>query len=146
MQLIPATAERFGVRDPFDPQQNIRGGMEYLHWLLNEFEGNLDHALAGYNAGEGAVIRYRGIPPYRETKAYVKKVRRLYRCGGGGGAVAADSIRLASLFFGELEAFGEEVEAVALDDVRGDAGPSSNSAGVLGALESHKSVDVPLFD
>ncbi len=76
MQLIPATAKRFGVKDIWDPLQNIRGGMAYLRWLLDNFEGNEKLALAGYNAGENAVLRYRGIPPYAETRNYVRKVSR----------------------------------------------------------------------
>jgi soluble lytic murein transglycosylase-like protein len=78
MQLIPATAERFGVRDVFDPAQNLRGGMAYLEWLLQCFKDNVALALAGYNAGEGAVKKYGGIPPYKETQRYVQKIRRLY--------------------------------------------------------------------
>ena len=78
MQLIPATAARFGVADAFDPVENIRGGMAYLRWLLHEFEGNVVYAVAAYNAGEGAVTRYGGVPPYRETRDYVKKIRALY--------------------------------------------------------------------
>jgi len=78
MQLIPATAKRFGVRDPFDAAQNLRGGMEYLRWLLREFRGNVTFALAAYNAGENAVRRHGGIPPYRETQTYVRRIRRLY--------------------------------------------------------------------
>jgi len=78
MQLIPETARRFGVRDPFDAAQNLRGGMEYLHWLLREFRGNVTFALAAYNAGENAVRRHGGIPPYRETQTYVRRIRRLY--------------------------------------------------------------------
>jgi len=74
MQLIPATARRFGVRDIWDPLQNIRGGMAYLRWLLDNFAGNEGLALAGYNAGENAVERYRGIPPYAQTRNYVRKV------------------------------------------------------------------------
>ncbi len=74
MQLIPATAHRFGVVDVWDPLDNLRGGMAYLRWLLDHFEGDEALALAGYNAGENAVHRYRGIPPYPETRAYVKKV------------------------------------------------------------------------
>lgn len=74
MQLIPETAERFGVRDAYDPEQNLRGGMAYLRWLLDHFDGNVRLALAGYNAGERAVARYRGVPPYAETRAYVRKV------------------------------------------------------------------------
>ena len=78
MQLIPATAARFGVRDPFDPADNIRGGMAYLRWLLTRFKGDVTKALAGYNASEGAVERHGGVPPYKETINYVRKVRRLY--------------------------------------------------------------------
>ena len=78
MQLIPATAERFGVRDPYDPVQNLRGGMAYLRWLLAYFQGDVRLTLAGYNAGEGAVLRYGGVPPYAETRAYVEKITRVY--------------------------------------------------------------------
>jgi hypothetical protein len=79
MQLIPATARRFGVEDPWRPLDNLRGGMAYLRWLLDRFEGDVKLALAGYNAGENAVARYRGIPPYRETRSYVKRITRAYR-------------------------------------------------------------------
>ncbi|EHR71949.1 soluble lytic murein transglycosylase-like protein [Burkholderiales bacterium JOSHI_001] len=79
MQLIPETAARFGVRRIQDPAQNIRGGMAYLRWLLDQFDGNLVLALAGYNAGENAVSRYRGIPPYAETRRYVQKIMALLR-------------------------------------------------------------------
>lgn len=78
MQLIPETAERFNVRKPFDPVQNIRGGLAYLRWLLAYFRGDVELVAAGYNAGEGAVNRYRGIPPYAETRAYVKRIRGLF--------------------------------------------------------------------
>ena len=74
MQLIPATAERFGVKDSMDAKSNIRGGVAYLDWLLEEFDGDALLALAGYNAGEGAVKKNGGIPPYSETRAYVPKV------------------------------------------------------------------------
>lgn len=74
MQLIPATAERFGVADAFDPAQNIRGGVAYLDWLLGEFGGDVVLALAGYNAGEGAVRRNGGVPPFAETRDYVPRV------------------------------------------------------------------------
>ncbi len=74
MQLIPETAARFGVRNSFDPAQNIRGGMAYLRWLLAYFEGDVSLVAAAYNAGEGAVERYRGVPPYLETLTYVRKV------------------------------------------------------------------------
>ncbi len=76
MQLIPATAERFGVADVWDPEQNLKGGMAYLRWLLDRFEGDLKLALAGYNAGEGAVEKHGGVPPYEETQAYVARILR----------------------------------------------------------------------
>ena len=74
MQLMPATARRFGVSDAFNPQQNIQGGVKYLAWLLKRFDGNLTLAAAGYNAGEGAVDKYKGVPPYSETQRYVQRV------------------------------------------------------------------------
>jgi soluble lytic murein transglycosylase-like protein len=77
MQLMPATARRFGVGNPFDAAQNIRGGVQYLAFLLKRFNGNLDLAAAGYNAGEGAVDKYNGVPPYSETRRYVQRVALL---------------------------------------------------------------------
>ena len=74
MQLIPQTARRFGVRNPFDAQQNISGGLAYLRWLLAYFEGDVVLVAAAYNAGEGAVNLHRGIPPFDETREYVKRV------------------------------------------------------------------------
>jgi hypothetical protein len=76
MQLIPATAKRFEVQNVWDPLQNLQGGMAYLRWLLDHFDGNEPFALAGYNAGENAVRRYKGIPPYPETRAYVKRISK----------------------------------------------------------------------
>ncbi|MDJ0841071.1 MAG: lytic transglycosylase domain-containing protein [Acidobacteriota bacterium] len=78
MQLIPETAKRFGVSNAFDPRQNIRGGVSYLQYLLSYFEGDVDLVLAAYNAGENAVDKHGGIPPYKETRRYVKKIRKLY--------------------------------------------------------------------
>jgi soluble lytic murein transglycosylase-like protein len=78
MQLIPDTAKRFGVSNPFAAAENIKGGVRYLHFLLGYFEGDVDHVLAAYNAGEHAVDRFGGVPPYRETRQYIKKVRKLY--------------------------------------------------------------------
>lgn len=77
MQLMPPTARRFGVTDSYDASQNIRGGVKYLSWLLKRFNGNLTLAAAGYNAGEGAVDRHGGVPPYSETQYYVKRVALL---------------------------------------------------------------------
>ncbi len=100
MQLIPATARRFGVDDPFDPKQNIEGGTSYLKYLLGLFDGNLALTLAAYNAGENSVLREGGIPPFPETREYVRKVRSFYQpfpasnangdeAGAGGSALGA---------------------------------------------------------
>jgi hypothetical protein len=78
MQLMPATAERHGVKNVHDPAQNIAGGTKYLSHLLELFDGNLEKSLAAYNAGEGAVARYGGIPPYDETRDYVRKALTAY--------------------------------------------------------------------
>jgi hypothetical protein len=79
MQLMPKTAQRFGVVDPFDPRQNITGGVKYLRWLTDNFNGDLPKVVAAYNAGESAVARYNGIPPFAETRAYVPRVLNLYQ-------------------------------------------------------------------
>lgn len=79
MQLIPQTAERFRVKNVFDAEENIKGGLAYLQWLLAFFQGDVRLVVAAYNAGEGSVEKYRGIPPYRETRNYVQKVTALYR-------------------------------------------------------------------
>ncbi len=81
MQLMPQTASRYGVSDPFDPQENLTGGIRYLRDLLRRFGGDLPQALAAYNAGETAVSMYRGLPPYGETREYVQKVLARYRPG-----------------------------------------------------------------
>ena len=79
MQLMPATAARLGVRDIFDPRQNIEGGVKYMRILLDMFDGDVRLALAGYNAGEGAVLKYRrSVPPYRETQEYVRRISQRY--------------------------------------------------------------------
>jgi len=78
MQLMPATAKRFGCDDFYDPESNIKAGTKYLKWLLKRFEGDVSLALAGYNAGEGAVAKYKGIPPYKETQNYVVKITANY--------------------------------------------------------------------
>jgi soluble lytic murein transglycosylase-like protein len=78
MQLMPATAKRFGCEHPDDPAENINAGTKYLSWLLKRFAGNVELALAGYNAGEGAVDKYEGVPPYNETRNYVKIISERY--------------------------------------------------------------------
>lgn len=78
MQLIPSTAQRFGVDDPYDPVKNVYGGTRYLRELLDMF-GRLDHAVAAYNAGEGRVMKYNGIPPFEETRDYVRRVLSLFK-------------------------------------------------------------------
>src|SRR5450631_2178837 len=89
MQLIPTTAHRFGVNDVFNPQQNIDGGVHYLKTLLERYNGNLDMALAAYNAGEGAVDRAHGVPAFRETRNYVQKVQDAYFRPGSGRSAEA---------------------------------------------------------
>jgi soluble lytic murein transglycosylase-like protein len=89
MQLIPETAARLGVGNPFDPRQNIEGGVTYLKYLLKLFHGSVPLALAAYNAGENSVIRWGGIPPITETQDYVQKVTRLYRPNRQAGAQKA---------------------------------------------------------
>jgi len=84
MQLIPTTAQRYGAYDVFDPQQNIDAGVKYLRTLLERYNGNLDLALAAYNAGEGAVDRAHGVPGFRETRNYVQKVQNAYFRPGSG--------------------------------------------------------------
>jgi soluble lytic murein transglycosylase-like protein len=79
MQLMPATAKRFGVTNSFDVRQNIHGGTKYLRWLLNKFDGNADLAVAAYNAGEGNVMKYDGVPPFRETVNYINRIAKHIR-------------------------------------------------------------------
>jgi soluble lytic murein transglycosylase-like protein len=96
MQLIPETALRMQVRDSFDPREAIFGGTRYLRVLANMFNGDIELTIAGYNAGESAVVRYAGIPPYEETQNYVIKVMSYYRAfratpiTAGDPAAAAD--------------------------------------------------------
>jgi soluble lytic murein transglycosylase-like protein len=95
MQLMPETAATLGVRNCFNPRQNIFGGAKYLKQLEDMFDGDLDMMLAAYNAGPAAVRKYGGVPPYRETRAYVKSIRHELR--GSGTAVVIDR---QELFFG----------------------------------------------
>jgi soluble lytic murein transglycosylase len=88
MQLMPGTAVELAVTDPYDPEQNVRGGTTYLRRMLEQFDGRLDWALAAYNAGPEAVSRYRGVPPYPETENYVDRVLTLYHGGSWEGRAA----------------------------------------------------------
>ena len=91
MQLMPSTAERFGVTNSYDPVANIYAGTRYLQWLLQKFEGNADLAVAAYNAGEGNVGKYNGVPPFRETVNYINRIAKHVRAleSIGGAAVAS---------------------------------------------------------
>jgi membrane-bound lytic murein transglycosylase B len=98
MQLMPSTAARFGVTDSFDPTANIYGGVRYLRWLLNTFDGNADLAVAAYNAGEGSVWKYNGVPPFRETLTYIRRIAKHVRAAmatstASVSAPVADALR-----------------------------------------------------
>ncbi len=88
MQLMPETARGLGVRNPFDPAQSVRGGAQYLRTLLDRFGGDVERALAAYNAGPGAVERYDGVPPYAETQSYVRRVLELAAQSGASMGAA----------------------------------------------------------
>ncbi|MEJ2084098.1 MAG: lytic transglycosylase domain-containing protein [Acidobacteriota bacterium] len=94
MQLMPATARDLSVSDPWDPGETSRGGTDYLRQLIDQFGGQLELALAGYNAGPQAVERYGGIPPYDETRVYVERVMQLYRGEPGYSLAATPSVRV----------------------------------------------------
>jgi len=96
MQLMPDTVDRLEVGDPFDPEENIRGGVREISRLVDRYAGNLQLALAAYNAGEGAVARYRGIPPYKETRSYVSKILTLYtgKPFRSAGTYRAEAVRM----------------------------------------------------
>ena len=97
MQLIPSTAERYGVGDVFDPVQNVNGGTRYLRDLLDRFHGDLKKSLAAYNAGEDAVQRFGGVPKYPETRAYVRKVTTTYFRSGSSGTPEIGAPRQSSI-------------------------------------------------
>jgi soluble lytic murein transglycosylase-like protein len=99
MQLMPATVRQLSVRDPWDPSENLRGGTAYLRQLLNQFDGELALALAGYNAGPESVLRYGGIPPFEETRNYVERILRIYRREPGYSLAASAVPRMGRKTF-----------------------------------------------
>ena len=97
MQLIPATAARFGVQDSFDPQQNIEGGVRYLKFLLEKFDGDIELALASYNAGENLVEKLGRVPSITETRNYVRKISTTYRAHLNATTAKASDTSAASV-------------------------------------------------
>ncbi|MFV0388016.1 MAG: lytic transglycosylase domain-containing protein [Pyrinomonadaceae bacterium] len=127
MQLMPATAKRFGVTNIYDPQQNIEAGVRYMRWLLNKFDQDIVLALAGYNAGEGAVMKYDNqVPPYRETQEYVRRITSRYRSISNPrimkDAISVNNVELAKLEKNEqtksLKLYEQSVITVKLPDGR----------------------------
>ena len=102
MQLMPFTARRFGVASPFDARQNIFGGALYLRFLLDLFQGDVALALAGYNAGENAVIRFKGVPPFKETRSYVQRIQALVSAVRPISFVSATPTRPAGATAGKI--------------------------------------------
>ncbi|HJW93492.1 MAG TPA: lytic transglycosylase domain-containing protein [Thermoanaerobaculia bacterium] len=120
MQLIPETAARYGVKDIFDPEENIRGGVAYLADLLEMFSHDIPRALAAYNAGEGAVTRHGGIPPYNETMTYVKRALTVYygRPYDGSGAISFAAGRNKGLLRGGFKAGAPALAAAMIPGFR----------------------------
>ena len=118
MQLMPETARRYGVRSIFDPEENIRGGVRYLGDLLGMFHNDLPRALAAYNAGEGAVLKYAGIPPYSETMMYVKRALTVYYGQPYGQATSFAGNRNAKLKGGFMAKVVDPLAAAVLPGMR----------------------------
>ena len=125
MQLMPETVKRLDVENPFDPEENIRGGVKEFSRLVEQYSGNLQLALAAYNAGEGAVSRYRGVPPYSETRTYVSRILTLYTgrpyrlAGSYRPAIPVQMVRESNgstLITNVTVAATESVRSLALDD------------------------------
>ena len=95
MQLMPSTARQLNVAHPFDPNENVEAGVRHLRALLDDYNGNVPLSLAAYNAGEGAVNRHNGIPPYADTRSYVRQITSLYRSGGMLGGPVLHPIRIS---------------------------------------------------
>lgn len=108
MQLIPATAHRFGVQDPYNPTENIEGGVKYLRSLLNRYHGNLTKSLAAYNAGERAVDESGGVPPYPETRNYVRKVTNAY-FDSGSSHISSEPVARSFPVRKEIEPDGQVI-------------------------------------
>jgi len=96
MQLMPATADRFGVKNSFDPEENIYAGTRYLKWLLKTFDGNADLAVAAYNAGEGNIWKYNGVPPFRETVNYINRIAKHIRRAIDQNVIASADVASAA--------------------------------------------------
>jgi len=112
MQLMPATAKRFGVTKRYNPELNIKAGTNYLKFLTKYFKKDMIKVIAAYNAGEGAVNKYKGVPPYKETKHYVKKVATLYTLYNNGGGVLTAAAFKASLLKIHLPSTPEEIRRI----------------------------------
>jgi len=133
MQLMPQTASRYDVFDPFDPQENLTGGTRYLRDLLSRFDGDLPQVLAAYNAGEAAVYKYQGVPPYRETREYIQKVLARYRPERGSSSIPSIEQETREIALVRVE----PAEVFRLPDVsQREASRASNGINSVGRTKS----------